>query len=91
MKLELLAVRDAKTEAFMQPFFAQSVGAATREFGDIARDRSHPVGKHPEDYALFWFGSFNALTAEFDLKAQPVQVVLAINLVEGEGALQLTR
>lgn len=82
MKLELVAVYDSKVEAFMTPFFAQSVGAAVRAFGDVARDPQHEVGKHPEDYALFWLGTFNQQTAEWELKATPQQAVLAINLVE---------
>ena len=35
MKLEMLALYDAKVEAFMSPFFAQSVGAAVRELSDM--------------------------------------------------------
>lgn len=80
MKLEMLAVRDAKVEAFMTPFFAQSVGAAHRAFGDEIRNAESVLAKHPEDYALFWFGTFDCLTAALELKAQPVQVVLGVNI-----------
>lgn len=89
MKMEMLAVRDAKVEAFMVPFFAQSVGSAERSFGDLARDKEHAVGQHPEDYALFYLGSFNQETGQFDLLPQPVQVALAMNLL-GDGGPRLS-
>lgn len=80
MKLEMLAVRDAKVEAFMQPFFAQSVGSAHRAFGDEIHNRESVLSKHPEDYALFWLGTFDCLTGQLELKSQPVQVVLGVNI-----------
>jgi len=59
MKLKAFAVYDVKTGAYMRPFFSPARGMAVREFGDIAIDKSHPIGKHPEDYSLFEIGSFD--------------------------------
>lgn len=81
MKMQMLAIRDAKAEAYMQPFFAQSIGAAERSFGDLARDPKEPCGQHPEDYAMFWLGEFDALTGMVSVKEQPVMICQAINLV----------
>lgn len=56
---KIFAVRDSKTEAFLQPFFMPARGAAIRGFTDAVNDPSHGMGKHPEDYTLFEIGSFD--------------------------------
>lgn len=64
MKLEIFAIRDAKAEAFLQPFFMQNAGAALRAFGDSVNDEKCPFNKHPEDYAIYSVGSFDDSTGE---------------------------
>lgn len=59
MKLEVFSVRDMKAEAFLQPFFVQTVGAALRAFGDAVDKEDSPFHKHPEDYVLYQIGEYN--------------------------------
>lgn len=59
MIVKIFSIRDAKAEAYMQPFMMQTRGQAIRSFGDHARDVSSQVSKHPEDYALFEIGEFD--------------------------------
>ena len=35
-----------------------------RQFQDIANDRQHPVGQHPEDYVLFLVGEDDERSGE---------------------------
>lgn len=89
MKLEILAVRDAKLDAFMTPFFSQTVSAAVRSLGDLVNgDQREPIAQHPEDYGLWHFGTMNALDGVFTLLPRPVLVVMCDsvkNQVEAAG------
>lgn len=58
MKLLVFTVFDAATEAYLQPFFARSVGEAVRSFSSAAVDGGHQFAKHPADYTLFRIGSY---------------------------------
>lgn len=59
MKLNIYAIYDTATGAYMRPFFMQSDGQATRAISDLVQDENHEVGKHPEDYSLFRVGIFD--------------------------------
>lgn len=59
MELMIYSVYDSKAEAFLQPFFAVSRGAAVRMFSDAAQDESHAFHKHAEDFTLFEVGRFD--------------------------------
>ena len=65
MILNVYAIFDAATAAYMRPFFLQSDGQAVRVFSDIAMDGGHEVGKHPEDYSLVRCGTWNDQKCEF--------------------------
>lgn len=59
MKLLIYSVYDSKAKTFSQPFFSNAAGSALRSFQDIANDKNHPIGAHPEDYTLFEIGEFD--------------------------------
>lgn len=59
MKLNIYTIFDTASGVYMRPFFAQSDGQATRSFSDISNDKSHEIGKHPEDYSLYRIGIFD--------------------------------
>lgn len=65
MKVGIFSIYDSKAEAYMQPFFAQE-GVAKREFGNLVMDKGHAIGKHREDYTLFYMGSWNESTGVID-------------------------
>jgi len=64
MKNNIYTVKDSCAGFYQRPFTAQSDGAAMREFADIAKDREHPIGKHPEHYSLWRLGTFNDVNGE---------------------------
>lgn len=66
MKLHIYAIFDSAVGAYMRPFFLQSDGAAKRAFKDLATDPNHDIGRHPEDYALFWLGTYCDQSSEFE-------------------------
>lgn len=83
MKLEILALYDSKSEAFMTPFFAQSVGAAVRSLSDLVNNRGEQRNEapalHPEDFSLFRLGTWWD-EGKIELERAPVQVALCVNL-----------
>lgn len=64
MKHRIFAVYDVKAYAYLPPFFMPEKGMAARVFSDCVESESHQFGKHPEDYTLFFIGSFDDETAE---------------------------
>ena len=82
MKLEIYSVYDGKASYFMQPVFMQSRGHAVRNLMDSANDKTHFLGKNPEDYTLFYLGSFDDSDGKFDLLVTPEPVGKAIQFVK---------
>jgi len=82
--LLMFSVRDAKADAFMRPFFAQSEGIAVRGFTDEVNREGSELGKHPEDYALFKVGEFLEDEGMVTPLTQPVQMITAIRVVVRE-------
>ena len=83
MWLKIVAVHDAKAEAWLTPQYFQAAGAAVRSFQDAANDKSTGVGAHPEDYTLFELGTFDAGTGNIEVLPSPIPLASAINLVSG--------
>lgn len=80
MILKLFSVFDSKVEAYMQPFFMASRGAAIRAFIDTASDSNSMICKHPGDYTLFELGSFDDSCAKFDLYSSNVNLGNALDI-----------
>lgn len=83
MRLEIMALWDAKAESYMTPFFAQSVGAAVRQLSDLVNDRGQQRGEmpalHPEDFSLWRFGTWWP-DGKFEMENAPVMVAACQNL-----------
>ncbi len=74
MRMNIYSVFDVASGAYMRPFFLMSDAQALRSFTDIATDREHEVGKHPEDYSLVRIGTFDDSKAS--LHPEDVQVLV---------------
>ena len=82
MLMKAFSVRDAKTEAFMQPFFCVTKGIALRSFGDEVQRSGSEFAKHPEDYSLFYVGDFDDALGAFIPAPQAEQISLALDHVK---------
>ena len=82
MMLKIYSVYDSKAEAYLQPFFMQSRGAAIRAFGDAVNDVNHVFAKHSGDYTLFEIGEFSDESASILSYATPVSLGVAIEFVK---------
>lgn len=67
-KMTVVAVRDTRIEAFMQPTTVIHPGAAIRGFQDEANraDQQNTLWTHPEDFELWQLATFNEETGEFE-------------------------
>ncbi len=93
MMLHVFSVLDLKAQLFMRPFYEQSHGTALRAFSDAVIEDGHPFGKHPEDYHLFFLGSFDEETASFNT-CVPEPIAKAIDFTipqRGNGAAGAAR
>lgn len=59
MILNVFAVQDMKAGAFHPPFVADNKDVACRLLSDMVAREGHPYNLHPEDYMVYWIGSFD--------------------------------
>jgi hypothetical protein len=67
MVKKVFTVFDEKSEAYLQPFFLDTLGQATRAITDCVNDNNHQFGRHPSDYTLFQLGEFDDILGEFKM------------------------
>lgn len=75
---KVFTVYDAKTEAYLPPFYAQSVGQAERSFVTACNDENHEFYKYAEDFTLFHIGTFDDATGRFNMEKAPFSLGTAI-------------
>ena len=68
MRWFMYAVYDTAAGVYDRPFVGRSDGEAVRSFQDIANDKEHPIGKHPEHYSLHSVGVYDDNTGDIDPK-----------------------
>lgn len=62
---KVFTVYDEKSEAYLQPFFLDTVGQAIRAITDCVSDPNHQFCRHTSDYTLFQLGDFDDSTGQF--------------------------
>lgn len=90
MITKVFALRDSKVDAYMPPVFLRTSAEALRLLGDLTTDSSSPVGKHPEDFALFELGEFDDSTGKITQLAQPHCLGLAVEHIPDARAAALS-
>lgn len=55
--MKIYTVHDGKAEAFLQPFYALTDGAAIRSFTDLL-EQNDMFKKYPQDFTLFALGVY---------------------------------
>ena len=64
MKKSLYAVFDTASGVYDGPMPGVSDGHMVRAFSDMANNPEHPIGAHPEDFALIKVGTWNDGTGD---------------------------
>lgn len=76
MQMKVFSVRDMKAEAFLQPFFSPTLGAALRAFDDACQKTDSPFYNHPSDFVLYEIGSYDDHDGR--LEALPTVTMLGV-------------
>lgn len=80
MQLNVYAIKDRATNAFMTPFFMHAHGQAIRGFSDNINDAKSTASLHPEDYDLWYLGTWDDATGNFQIKGAPEQIAIGKNI-----------
>ncbi len=64
-------IKDAKSNAFANPFYSVNDATAIRSFQQAAADSNTTISQFPEDFALYKLGSFSDESGEFTLEKTP--------------------
>lgn len=83
MKSQAFTVYDSKAEAYLRPFFEQSIGTACRAFQNACNNEESAFAKNPEDFTLFHLGSWDDETATFELLTAKRAYGLALEYIRG--------
>lgn len=65
MKLQVFSIKDRALDAFMRPWYAQTIGQAIRMFQDELNNNSGEMYKHPDDYDLYHIATWDDHDASF--------------------------
>jgi len=80
MEMKAYSIRDAKAEIFNPPFYKKTHGEAERDFTTLCRDEKSQVSKYPEDYDLYWVGSFDDASGKFEALDTPQHIIKAVQI-----------
>ena len=78
MKLVIVSIKDRAADAFGRPAYVATEGVAIRQFSDEVNRASedNQIYVHPDDFDLYYLGTFDDNNGAFDLLASPKQICL---------------
>lgn len=81
----MYAIRDAKSEAFLNPFFKITHGEAERDFHQAVNDPQTSLNKYPEDFDLYYLGQYDDRSGKLTSLDTPQHIVKAVQLRQQNG------
>lgn len=78
MELKVYSIRDSKGEVFNQPWFSRSHGEAERHFTLLTQDEKSLLSKYPEDFDLYYLGTYNDQTGLIKSLDTPQHLIKAV-------------
>ena len=79
--MKCFSVFDTKANVFGVPFFALTVGVASRLFAELVADFQSTVNRYPADFSLYEIGDFNETSGLFIALDRPNHVCNACEFV----------
>lgn len=77
MVVRMYAIFDEKGQMYSSPFCLAHDSQAIRAFGDTACDATSRINKHPDDYRLYWLGTFDDCSGRVEGLSVPEFLVKA--------------
>lgn len=87
MKLQIFALYDKKSLAYVDVFHFPQIGQAIRQLEDLLKT-NHPVSKHPADYDLYQLGEFDDNSGEIIPKKIPQFIQTSVSLLQTSKLIQ---
>lgn len=81
MELKMYSVRDAKGEFYERPFYKHMHGEAERDFTAAARDPKSTINQFPEDFDLYFIGTYDTKTGVVKSLDTPQHMLKAISVL----------
>lgn len=78
------SIYDMKSELWSRPTFPVNEGSMIRSFMDLVNDKQHPVGQHPEDYALYKIAEWTDKEGKLFPLNPPLSIGTGINYVQSK-------
>jgi len=82
---KMYAIRDAKAEAFLNPWFKVTHGEAERDFNAAVNNEETTLAKYPEDFDLYYLGDYDDNSGKLKSLDSPQHIVKAVQLVRQKG------
>jgi len=80
MEKKIFSIRDSKTETFGQPFYQHTHAEAERNFSKLVKDDKSTINSFPEDFDLYYLGTYNDQTGLIMSLDTPQHCIKAVNL-----------
>lgn len=81
--MHMCSVLDMVAQQYGRPFFAVSEGSAIRGFSDeVNRSADSVLYQHPNDFQLFYLGTFDDADCSFDVLSTPRLLVSGAQVAE---------
>lgn len=77
---KIFTIRDSKAEVFNTPFYAKTHGEAERSFSQLVRDPKSTVSQFPEDYDLYYLGTYDDQTGKAEWLDTPQHLQKAVSV-----------
>ncbi|AZL82793.1 nonstructural protein [Apis mellifera associated microvirus 27] len=74
---KMYSICDTKAEIFHPPFFKKTHGEAERDFQSIVNEPKSTLHNHPEDFDLYYLGTYDDTTGKINPVPTPEHIVKA--------------
>lgn len=85
--LRAYSVFDRKSLIYAPPFYSQTDGSAVRALTDGVADVNSAIGAHPNDYVLFFIGTYDDQKGLLTAVSPLVHVIDAIALIPKQNVI----
>lgn len=80
MEQKMYSIRDAKAEIYHVPFYNKTHGEAERNLKQLLNDEKSSISQYPEDFDLYYIGTYDDQTGVIKALATPQHIVKAVAL-----------
>lgn len=86
---KMFSIKDAAAEIYHPPFFKGTHGEAERDFKILVDDKQSTLHKFPQQYDLYYLGTYDTNTGKMETLDTPQHVVKASDIRDsGHPSLQ---